>query len=61
MSVPRVRWTTVIARAVDDGLALGYGRAHKHTDTPTREQLLTEMDRAIWEALDEVIVFESED
>lgn len=58
MTAPSVRWDVLLARAIDEGMSVGFERAHKHTDNPSREHLLTEIDRGIWEQLDAVLVFE---
>ena len=60
MTAPRVRWRVLIERAVDDGLRIGFERAHKHTDAPSRDHVLTMQEAAIWEQLDAVMVLEDE-
>src|SRR3990167_3294767 len=37
----------VIARAVEEGVAYGYKRAHKHTDTPDEIQMRDALEHAI--------------
>lgn len=43
------------SRAVDEGVAYGWNRAHKHTDTPTPEAVREAIERAVMDALAEVI------
>ena len=50
----------IISRAVEEGVAYGYQRAHKHTDTPSEELMKQEIEDAVTQALDEVIDFEKD-
>jgi hypothetical protein len=60
VTAPRVRWRVLIERAVDDGLRIGFERAHKHADAPSRDHVLTVQEAAIWEQLDAVLALEDE-
>lgn len=48
----------VVSRAVEEGIATGYRRAHKHTDKPEEEVLKDALQQEVISALCEVIVFE---
>lgn len=37
----------VMCQAVEIGVTYGLMRAHKHTDTPTQEQIADEIERAV--------------
>ena len=53
----RLNAYAVITRAIDEGVALGYRRAHKHTDAPTEIQMRDALEQAVMEALCEVLDF----
>lgn len=38
----------VLEMCIDTGIKLGYERAHKHTDTPTKQQMVDAISAAIW-------------
>lgn len=48
----------LISRCIEDGVAFGILRAHKHTETPTREELEQAITRAVLEEIDEWFVHE---
>lgn len=48
----------IIQRAVEEGIAYGLNRAHKHEDNPTKDKIAIEIERAVMLALDEIIDFE---
>ncbi len=54
----RVNTYAVIARAVEEGVAYGLTRAHKHTNRPSREMLQEAIERAVLNDLCEVLQFE---
>lgn len=56
----KVKAYKVLVSAIEAGIHYGYMRAHKHTDTPTRAQLEGDIEREIWNAIDEVFTFEDE-
>jgi hypothetical protein len=51
----------IISRAVEEGVAYGYRRAHKHTDKPTEAQMTTEIENAVMNSLSEVLVYDAGD
>jgi hypothetical protein len=55
-----VKMYEIVSRAVEEGVALGVNRAHKYTDTPTREGIAEEVERAVMESLSDVIDFRKE-
>ena len=50
----------IVRRAVDEGVAYGLTRAHKHGDRPSREALHEHIGREVINALCEVIDFGDE-
>lgn len=50
----------VINRAVDDGVSYGFMRAFKHTDKPTNEHIMEEINNAIMGSLCDVLIFGDE-
>lgn len=48
----------VIERAVEEGVATGYRRAHKHSESPTEDWILETVGNAVMSALSEVIRWE---
>ncbi|MCC7542390.1 MAG: hypothetical protein IT379_39595 [Deltaproteobacteria bacterium] len=54
----RIRAYPVIERAVNEGLSAGWRRAHKHTDTPTVEAILEQLERDVLACLDGVVAFD---
>lgn len=54
----RFKTYNLYERAVEEGVSYGLNRAHKHTDAPTREQLETEIIRAVMGSLDEILVWD---
>lgn len=48
----------IIQRAVEEGIAYGLNRAHKHEDNPTKDKISIEIEQAVMSALDEIIDFE---
>lgn len=58
----RIDAYAVISRAIEEGIGYGWNRAHKHTDTPSRDHILTEIENAIMNSLGEVLKYgEDED
>lgn len=56
----RIRAYDVIWRAVEEGVAYGYKRAHKHTDAPGEESIREHIERAVMASLEEVLAFDDE-
>lgn len=44
----------ILRRAIEEGLAYGWTRSHKHTDKPEREAALREIETAIWASIYDV-------
>ena len=57
----RVKWRNLLSWAIEKGAAAGVNRAYKHTDSPSREEIRDEVERAIWLALDEFLEVEDEE
>lgn len=45
----------ILTRALEEGLAAGWRRAHKYTDTPDEATILDELSAAVRIALSEVL------
>lgn len=43
----RVKPYDVLARCIEEGIAYGWNRAHKHTDTPSEDHVKEQMTTAI--------------
>ena len=56
-----IKLRTLIDSCIEDGIRLGIRRAHKHTDSPGDEQLLTAIQEAIWLQLDEFMGIQDDD
>lgn len=48
----------IIDRAVEEGVAYGYRRAHKHTDKPSEQAIREQIKQAVMNELSEVIEWE---
>lgn len=53
----RVKTYEIFTRAVEEGVEYGIKRAHKHTDTPTREGLSSAVYDAVVNSVCEVFDF----
>jgi hypothetical protein len=49
---------SIISRAVEEGVAYGIRRAHKHDDNPSEAVLQENIEREVMNALNEVIDYE---
>ena len=49
----------IIQEAVENGVALGYNRAYKHSDTPSEEAIKFEIYEAVMNEICEWFVFDS--
>ena len=56
----RVRAFDVFQRAVEEGIAYGWQRAHKHTDTPSEEDVKESIEAGVLNAVGEYFEFEEE-
>lgn len=54
----RVNTYAVVCRAVEEGIAYGWTRAHKHSDKPSKEHIMEQVEKHVIDALCEYIVFE---
>ena len=55
---PNIR--KILERAIEDGIAYGYHRAHKYTDTPDADLMQERIGYGIWLELDEHFTFDDE-
>jgi hypothetical protein len=53
----RVRTYDVFSRALEEGIAYGYHRAHKHTDKPDEEAMKEAIHQAVTNAVCEYFNF----
>jgi len=51
MMEPKLR--ALLERCIDDGISHGFARAHKHTDKPSEQLIAEEIQREIWDEIDE--------
>lgn len=51
----------ILVRCVEDGVAYGYSRAHKHTDTPTDEVVRDQIENAVIDEICEWFYFDESD
>lgn len=57
----RPNFKRLLDKCIEDGVRIGYERAHKHTDTPAKDYLLQVIGAAIDNELDEWFVFDNDD
>jgi hypothetical protein len=57
----RVNEWTVLTRAIEDGVAYGWERAHKHTDDPSPDFIKQTIEQAVENSISEVFTFDDED
>lgn len=57
----RVNTYRLLTECIERGLEYGFTRAHKHTDTPTREHILEQQDIAIMGEICEYFEFSDPD
>ena len=51
----------ILSRAIEEGVAYGWNRAHKHIDDPSPEAIRSEIEQAVENSISEVFVFEEDD
>lgn len=51
----------IMARAVEEGVRYGWNRAHKHTDEPSKEHTIEQIENAVMNELSEIFIFNGED
>jgi hypothetical protein len=54
----RPRLDRILDLCIENGIELGWNRAHKHTDNPQDDAIKAEIAQAIWAELDEYFDFE---
>ena len=54
---PNIR--TILTQAIERGIDYGWSRAHKHTDSPTTESIVEQIEIEIWNEIDEMFDFET--
>ena len=57
----KVKSYRVLQRALEEGFEWGWQRAHKHTDTPTKQMIQENVLREIGNAIDEVFHFDDDE
>ena len=57
----KVRAYEVLRRAVEEGVAYGWQRAHKHTDSPSGDAVQDQIVTAVLSEVSEVFTFDDED
>ena len=61
MTKLKLKTYSIIEEAVERGISYGLVRAHKHTDNPSEEMLMQEIERAVMHELSEVINFDTDE
>ena len=54
----RAKSYEILSRAINEGIAYGWTRAHKHTDKPSADAVKDELERAVMSAICEVFDFD---
>jgi len=54
----RVNEWTILSRAIEEGVAYGWQRAHKHTETPDPELIKETIEWAVENSISEVFTFD---
>lgn len=54
----RVKDFKLLVRCVEEAVEYGYKRAHKHTDSPTEDQIRHEIENAIVDEICEWFIFD---
>jgi hypothetical protein len=57
----RVNEWTVLTRAIEDGVAYGWERAHKHTDDPSPDFIKQTIEQAVENSISEVFTFDDDE
>jgi len=55
------RFYRLLVQCVEDGVAYGYNKAHKHTDNPPPDVLKIAMEDGVLNAINEWFTFDEED
>jgi hypothetical protein len=54
----RAKEYEILTRAIEEGVAFGWTRAHKHTPTPETDHILGQIEQGVVNAICEVFDFE---
>ncbi len=57
----RVRAYPILETAIEEGVAYGWRRAHKHTDTPDEDAICSEIYSGVMNSICEYFEFDDED
>jgi hypothetical protein len=57
----KVNLHAIIERAVEEGIAFGWRRAHKHVDNPDGGTVCNEIHNAVMNALAEIVTFDTQE
>ena len=56
----RVRTRELLQLCIEQGIAAGYAKAHKHEEFPSEHVVCVEIELALWDALNEYFDFEEQ-
>ena len=56
----RPKYYRILSRAIEEGINIGYRRAHRHTETPTDDHIKERIESAILDEICEVMSFDDE-
>ena len=54
----RPKTRDILEECIENGIAFGYSRAHKHDDNPPDHYIFTEIEHAIWVEIDQRFDFD---
>lgn len=54
----KARCRELLIRCIEDGIKRGYNKAHKHTSTPSEDELIDQVEHYIWLEIDQFFDFE---
>jgi len=57
----KVNVYVVLCRALEEGIAVGWSRAHKHTDKPTPEAVKNDIENEVLNAICEFFKFDGQE
>ena len=60
MELMKVKYHVILTRCIEDGISMGWKRAHKHTDTPEVAKIHDAIALAIDQELNDVFDFSDE-
>ena len=56
----KVRARAILQRAIEEGIPAGWQRAHKHTESPTKESIFQQIEHYVMLNIDEVFTFDED-